>query len=105
MKIYISLPITGHDIEEVEARSIFAKGVIEKKGHTAVSPLDVSPDPDATYAEHMGRDIAALLDCDAVVMLDGWQFSHGCLLENVAAQIYRLKCYYSLEQIPPKTKQ
>ena len=27
MKVYISLPITGHDIEEVEARCIFAKAV------------------------------------------------------------------------------
>ena len=32
MKVYISLPITGHDIEEVEARCIFAKAVLERKG-------------------------------------------------------------------------
>lgn len=102
MKIYISLPITGHDIEEVEARCIFAKAVIEKKGHIPVSPLDVSPDPAATYAQHMGNDIAALLECDAVVLLDGWQFSKGCQLELVAAHIYQLRCYYSLEQINPK---
>ena len=54
MKIYISLPITGHDIEEVEASCIYASGVIQAKGHTPVSPLDISPDPDATYSEHMG---------------------------------------------------
>ena len=41
MKVYISLPITGHDIEEVEARCIFAKAVLERKGHTPVSPLDI----------------------------------------------------------------
>lgn len=39
MKIYISLPITGHDIEEVEASCIYASGVIQAKGHTPVSPL------------------------------------------------------------------
>lgn len=71
MKVYISLPITGHDIEEVEARCIFAKAVLEKKGHTPVSPLDVSPEPDASYPEHMGRDIAALL------FLEGWRESKG----------------------------
>ena len=48
MKVYISLPITGHDIEEVEARCIFAKSVLKKKGHTPVSPLDVSDNPDAS---------------------------------------------------------
>ena len=46
MKVYISLPITGHDIEEVEARCIFAKAVLERKGHTPVSPLDVSDNPE-----------------------------------------------------------
>ena len=57
MKIYISIPITGQDIEQVEARLIFAKAVLERKGHTPVSPLDVSDNPDASYAEHMGRDM------------------------------------------------
>ena len=103
MKIYISLPITGHDFEEVEARSIFAAGVIEKKGHEAVSPLDVSPDPDATYAQHMGNDIAVLLECDAVVLLDGWKASKGCRLEVEAATIYGKQKFYGLEEIPEKS--
>lgn len=96
MKVYISLPITGHDIEEVEARCIFAKSVLKKKGHTPVSPLDVSDNPDASYAEHMGRDISALLDCDAVVFLDGWRKSKGCALEHAAAKIYNKLITYEL---------
>lgn len=100
MKIYISLPITGHDIEEVEASCIYASGVIQAKGHTPVSPLDVSPDPDATYAEHMGNDIEALLCCDAVLFLDGWRTSKGCRLEHEAANIYDKETFYSLDRIP-----
>lgn len=100
MKIYISLPITGHDIEEVEASCIYASGVIQAKGHTPVSPLDVSPDPDATYAEHMGNDIEALLCCDAVLFLDGWRTSKGCRLEHEAAIIYGKVAFYSLDRIP-----
>ena len=96
MKVYISLPITGHNIEEVEARCIFAKAVLKRKGHTPVSPLDVSDNPDASYAEHMGRDISALLDCDAVVFLDGWQESKGCTLEHAAAKIYNKLITYEL---------
>lgn len=99
MKIYISLPITGHDIEEVEARCIFAKAVIEKKGHTPVSPLDVSPDPDVTYSQHMGNDIAALLECDAVLFLDGWEYSRGCKLEFMTALLYQIPYFTSFEQI------
>lgn len=96
MKIYISLPITGHDIEEVEARCIYASGVIQANGHTPVSPLEVSPDHDATYAKHMGNDIAALLCCDAVVFLDGWRESKGCRLEHAAAKIYNKIIKYEL---------
>ena len=96
MKIYISIPITGQDIEQVEARLIFAKAVLERKGHTPVSPLDVSDNPDASYAEHMGRDISALLECDAVVFLEGWQESKGCALEHAAAKIYNKLITYEL---------
>lgn len=100
MKIYISLPITGHDIEEVEASCIYASGVIQAKGHTPVSPLDISPDPDATYSEHMGNDIEALLNCDAVLFMENWRASKGCRLENAAAEIYDKQVFYSLDRIP-----
>ena len=99
MKVYISLPITGHDIEEVEASCIYASGVIQAKGHTPVSPLDVSPDSDATYAEHMGNDIEALLNCDAVLFLPGYQKSKGCRLEYEVAVIYGKEMYFDLDEI------
>lgn len=99
MKIYISLPITGRDFEAVEASCIYASGVIQAKGHTPVSPLDVSPDPDATYAEHMGKDIEALLGCDAVLFLDDWRTSKGCRLEHEAAVIYGKEMYFDLDEI------
>lgn len=104
MKVYISLPITGHDIEEVEASCIYASGVIQAKGHTPVSPLDVSPNPDADYAEHMGNDIEALLECDAVLFMENWHTSKGCRLENAAAEIYDKQVFYSLDRIPKINK-
>lgn len=42
MEIYISLPITGRDFEDVEADSVFASGVIQSKGHTPVSPIELA---------------------------------------------------------------
>ena len=96
MKVYISLPITGHDIEEVEARCIFAKSVLKKKGRMPVSPLDIDhSDPDF-YEAVIGTDITALLCCDAVVFLDGWQESKGCTLEHAAAKIYNKLITYEL---------
>ena len=100
MKVYISLPITGHPIDEVRKKADQAKQQLSDMGHEPVSPLDVSPDPDAPYAEHIGRDIAALLVCDAALFLDGWRQSKGCRLEHAAAEIYEKKIFYSLDRIP-----
>ena len=96
MKVYISLPITGHDLTEVRRRAEEAKQLLTGMDHEPVSPLDVSPNHDATYAEHIGRDIAALLGCDAVLFLDGWQESKGCTLEHAAAKIYNKLITYEL---------
>lgn len=95
MKVYISLPITGHDLTEVRRRAERAKQLLASMGHEPVIPLDVSPDPDAPYHEHIGRDIAALLQCDAVLFLDGWNKSNGCLLEYFAAIIYGKKVIHA----------
>lgn len=100
MKIYISLPITGRDIEEVEADCIYAKGVIQKLGHEAVSPLElVHRDPE-DYEAVIGTDITALLCCDAVLFLNGWQQSQGCRLERAAALIFHKQAFFSLNEIP-----
>ena len=97
MKVYISLPITGHDLTEVRRRAEEAKQLLTGMDHEPVSPLDVSPNHDATYAEHIGRDIAALLGCDAVLFLDGWTASNGCNLEMEAARIYGKEIIYEYQ--------
>ena len=52
-------------MDEVRNESEKAKATIEELGHVPVSPLDVSPNPDAPYSEHIGKDISALLECEA----------------------------------------
>lgn len=97
MKVYISLPITGHPLKDVEHRIERAKEVLRGLGHEPVSPLDVSDNPDATYAEHMGRDITALLECDAILFLEGWKASKGCRLEHTAAEIYGKRIIHGID--------
>ena len=99
MKIYISLPITGHDIEEVEASCIFASGVIQSKGHTPVSPIELAHADPEDYPAVIGTDITALLVCEAVLFLPGWQTSKGCRLEYEAAVIYGKEMYFDLDEV------
>ena len=101
-KIYISVPISGRNIEDVESDIIFASAQIEKHGCKAVSPLEVSPNPDASYEEHIGNDMTELLRCDAILLLDNWQQSKGCLLENQAALLYGKNQYYGIDDFVNK---
>lgn len=71
-----------------------AKEVLVKNGYIPVSPLEVSSNPDASYSVHMGKDIEALLECDAVYFLRGWSASKGCQLEYEAAKIYNKKMMF-----------
>lgn len=93
MKIYISLPITGRPMKEVVDRIECVKKRLREMGHEPVSPLDpaVNNDHSKPYNILLGNDIAALLECDASLFLDGWNKSNGCLLEYFAAIIYGKK--------------
>ena len=97
MKVYISIPITGHDIKDVEQRISRAKEALRNFGHEPVSPLDpeVNNDRSKPYGVLLGNDIAALLTCDAALFLDGWNKSNGCLLEYFAAIIYGKKVIHA----------
>ncbi|CAN7249206.1 DUF4406 domain-containing protein [Pseudomonas brassicacearum] len=49
-------------------------------GHIVINPAELNPDP-GTWSECMRRDIKALMDCDTVATLPGWQDSRGASLE------------------------
>ena len=99
-RIYISIPISGHDLEEVKAK---ARDISErllcdvfgfKKGRNrpdVITPLDVCPEPGKPYSYYMGKDIEALLECDVIFLCEGWQNSKGCMAEFEVAKIYNKK--------------
>ena len=90
MKIYISLPITGYDLHE---RKQYAESVKKRlqqiyPNGEIITPFDVCADPSLPYEELIGKDIAALLTCDAVYFCNGSSHSKDCRLEYHAALIY-----------------
>ena len=48
-------------------------------GYDVVNPVELCPDPAATWHDCLKADIKALLDCDAIVMLPGWVDSQGAM--------------------------
>lgn len=91
MKIYISGPISGRDIDEAREEFARASLYIMGQGHTAVSPFDNGLSTDAPYIEHLTADLRLLSECDAIYMLKGWNNSRGAQLELSYAKIYGLR--------------
>lgn len=96
-RIYISIPISGHDLEEVKEKArnirelvLWDEFGLEKGWHRpdVITPFDVCPEPDKPYSYYMGKDIEALLECDAIYLCEGWQNSKGCMAEFEVARIY-----------------
>lgn len=94
VKIYISIPITGRPMEEAKAHATGLKRRFEASQHAeAITPFDICGEPDKPYSFYMGRDIEALLECNAILLGHGWDHSQGCSLEYLAATIYGLKIF------------
>lgn len=88
MKVYISLPISGHDIDEVKRRAETVKERLQESGHEVITPFDVCTEEGRSYAYNMGKDIEALLECEAIYMDSGWHRSRGCMAEFEVAKVY-----------------
>lgn len=90
MKLYISIPITGRPLIEARHHAECIKAKLAEHGHECITPFDICPEADQSYAYYMGKDIEALLSDDVQGVVFGYGFldSKGCLLERVAAGIY-----------------
>lgn len=104
-RIYISIPITGHNLQEQAKKAGRIANGIEALGHEAVSPFDTAAAPShydkqEQYAYYLGRDIERLLLCDGVYFAHGWEDSKGCRIEGAVAQAAGIPVYFQLDKIP-----
>lgn len=104
MKIYISIPITGHDLNTQTGKALEIAEKIKALGHEPVNPFDTPHPPFGTspkeqYAYYMGEDIKRLLMCDAVYFHPKWTKSKGCSTEHDIAVRYDLERFYTLSDM------
>ena len=81
MKIYISGQITGLSEETARYNFTMAHLNLRQQGHDPVNPMLLPHNHGKTWAEYMREDIHALLDCEAIYMLENWQESKGARIE------------------------
>lgn len=94
--IYISGQITGLDINLSKQKFKDAEDFVKTEMDAdSLNPFDIcKQSDDKTWLDYMRADIKALVDCDAIIMLDNWKESEGAKLELIIAQGLKMKVYY-----------
>lgn len=91
MKVYISIPISGHDELKQRARAAATAETLRAAGHEPVNPFDIDAGPDPGYADYLCADLRVLAGCDAIYLSEGWQFSRGCRIEAAFAKEFNIR--------------
>jgi len=98
MRWYIAGPMTGH--KDLNFPAFAAEAArLRALGHEVVNPAEVNPDPGMAWAECLRRDIPALLTCDGVALLPGWENSRGARLERHIAEALAMPVVLAAEMV------
>lgn len=84
-KVYIAGPMTGYPELNYPAFTAAAE-YLRKVGFEVVSPAELNP-IETGYVDAMKNDIIALLECDHICFLDGYEKSRGATLERHIAEV------------------
>lgn len=90
-KIYISIPISGHDPVRTREKADRIKAALSRRGWDPVNPFEIYAGNNPTYEDLICSDLQALMGCDAVYFCEGWAYSCGCGIEHDV--VMRLKAY------------
>ena len=99
MKIYISGKISGTDITETRKRFAAAAKAMKRLGYEPVNPLDNELSEHDNWEAHIVKDIATLLQCKAIYMLQDWQDSKGARIEYYIATQIGIPIMYEIEKL------
>ncbi|SDX13948.1 protein of unknown function [Variovorax sp. YR634] len=92
-RIYIAGPMTGKP--ELNFPLFHREAArLRAEGFEVANPTEINPDPTAGWVACMRADIKELVDCDAILMLPGWEWSEGASTEHYIAQKLKMRVIY-----------
>jgi hypothetical protein len=80
MTVYISGRVTGQPRDAVKAKFSRAAALLYANNHNPEIPTLIC-DPADGPREAMAKLIPVLLKCDAIMMLEDWEYSEGAKIE------------------------
>lgn len=93
MKVYISGPMTGLPGLNFDEFNRVERKLLEE-GAEPVNPAKINPAMDADWVDCIVADILAMRDCKAIIMLKGWEKSHGAKIEKEVAKKLGMQIFY-----------
>lgn len=79
-RVYISGPMTG--LPECNFPAFHAAAAeLRARGYEVANPAEINAETGGDWHFYLRADIKALCDCDAIVLLPGWENSKGAHLE------------------------
>lgn len=112
-RVYIAGPIAGK-VDGNKPKFDLAERELNALGYEAVNPHNIAPywhggsacpknspvgEEGHAAACHMRTDIAALVTCDIIYLLEGWEDSAGARLEFLVAQMCGLRIIYERRRL------
>lgn len=98
MKIYISGKISGTDLTETRKRFAAVAKATKRLGYEPINPFENGLSEHDSWEAHMLKDIADLLQCKAIYMLQGWEDSKGARIEHYIATKIGMPIMYEIER-------
>ncbi|MBX8528501.1 DUF4406 domain-containing protein [Pseudomonas cichorii] len=98
-KIYLSGPMTGLpdlNFPAFNAESARLRGL----GFDVANPAELNPEG-ASWGDCMRKDIVALMSCDTVATLPGWEHSKGARLEVLIGERLEMTVVKAQDLVPP----
>ena len=83
-RIYLAGTMSGMANYNIPAFELAARQLRER-GHEVFSPHENGIEQQSSWVAHMRVDIAALMSCGRMALLDGWRSSRGAMLEHTIA--------------------
>lgn len=97
--VYLSGAISGLDWMTVKGHFYSLQYLLEDEYRLTlfniVNPVDL--EEQANWVDYMKIHIPALINCEAIVMLKGWETSRGAALERTIAHELKMPIYYEEE--------
>lgn len=98
-RIYIAGPISGHDLTERKAAFKTAENFFLDNGFEVVNPMELPHNHDKSWESYMRECIAALVICDSIALIEGYESSTGAQLEYTIALALNMNFYFETDKI------